>query len=87
MYLYDLEKRVGKRDFGELFCPVSQQVQINFKSSDNVRILFLSCNVNSQKTTAKLSKRAETSIVLFVFGGVLIEVRAYAVTVSYRGST
>ena len=35
----------------------------------------------SPKTTAKLSKRAETSVVLF-FNGVLFDVRAYTATVS-----
>jgi hypothetical protein len=36
----------------------------------NVRILYLFCNVKKSKTTAKLSKRAESSFVLFVFDGV-----------------
>jgi hypothetical protein len=32
-------------------------------------------------------KRAETSIILMVFDGVLSEVCAYTVTISYHGST
>jgi hypothetical protein len=38
----------------------------------------------STKTTAKLSKRAEASVVLIVFDGVLYEVRAYTVTVALQ---
>ena len=43
--------------------------------------------LKSPKTTAKLSKKSRTSVVLTVFDGVLCEVRAYTVTVSYRCST
>ena len=39
----------------ELFCPVSQQVQINFVFIDHVRILCLSCNVKKSKTTTKIA--------------------------------
>jgi hypothetical protein len=37
-YLYKVEKRT----FGELFCSVSQRVQMNFIFSDNIHILCLS---------------------------------------------
>ena len=40
-YLYKVEKRT----FGELFCSVSQRVQMNLIFSDNIHILCLSCNV------------------------------------------
>ena len=45
--------------FVELFCPTSHQVQRNLilVSADNVRALYLSCNVTQSKTTATLSKK------------------------------
>ena len=43
IYLYELQKQVDKRSFGELFWFVSQRVQINFIFTDNVR-----CCVYSQ---------------------------------------
>ena len=59
------------------FLPVSQRVEMNYIFSDNIRILYLSWYVKSPKETMKLSKRAETSVVLIVFDCVLCEVRAY----------
>jgi hypothetical protein len=35
----------------------------------------------AQKTTAKLSKRAETNVFPTIFGGIFLEVRAHTVTV------
>jgi hypothetical protein len=45
--------------FVELFSPISHQVQRNLilVSADNVRALYLSCNVTQSKTTATLSKK------------------------------
>ena len=43
--------------FLEHFSPVSKRVQINFIRTDNVRILYLSCNAKS-KTTVRLSKKS-----------------------------
>ena len=75
--------------FDEFFLPVSQRVEMNYIFSDNVRILYLSPQRNSN-----CLKRAETSVVLIVFDCVLCEIRAYkfisilnAVTVSYCRST
>ena len=39
LYLNELYKQVEKQTFGDLFCPVSQRVQMNFIFSDNVSIL------------------------------------------------
>jgi hypothetical protein len=46
-----------KNTFGALFCPVSQQVKMDFIYSDNVRKLCLSCNVKNSKITVKLSEK------------------------------
>ena len=77
IYLYEFE----------IFCLISHWVQMNFIFSVNVRILYLFCNVKKSKTTAKLSKRAESSFVLFVFDGVICEISTYTITVSYCRST
>jgi len=62
--------------------------QINFIFTYNVRILGLSYNANkSKKELANCLKRVKTNVVLIAFNGVLYEVRAYSVTVSYRRST
>ena len=45
------------RACGELFWSMSQWLQINFIYTNNVRILYLSCNVNKHKTAAKLSEK------------------------------
>ena len=77
-------RNVLNRGFGELFCPVSQRVQMNLIFPDNVHILCLSCNIKKPKTTAKLSKESRNkhrSCCVFC------EIRAYTVTVSYRRST
>ena len=53
-YGYELSKQTEKRDFGELFFPVSERVQMNFIFSDNMRMLCLSCNIKKgQKGTPK----------------------------------
>jgi hypothetical protein len=54
-------------------------VQVNCIFSDNVRII-LQCQ-KPKKTTAKLSKRAETNVFPTIFGGIFLEVRAHTVTV------
>jgi len=76
-------RNVLNRGFGELFCPVSQRVQMNLMFPDNVHILYLSCNIKKPKTTAKLSKESRNKHRSCFF----CEVRAYTVTVSYRRST
>ena len=53
-YLYELQKQVES----ELFCPVLQRVQMNYIFFDNVRILYLFCNVKKPKTTAKQYKKS-----------------------------
>jgi hypothetical protein len=50
-------RSVEKGDFSELFCSVSQRVEINFIFS-NFRILHSSCNVKKPKTNVKFSKRS-----------------------------
>jgi hypothetical protein len=47
-----------------------QGLQIIFILSGNV-YMYLSCNVKKNKTTAKLSKKRKTNVVLIVFDGVL----------------
>jgi ribosomal protein L30E len=71
------------------FLTISQQEQINFILTDNVRILCLSCNVKKKvkKQLPKYLKIAETRVVLYDINGALCEVRAYSATVSYRRST
>jgi hypothetical protein len=64
-----------------------QRVQINFIFNDNVRILCLSCDIKKSKTTAKFMKIAEASVVLIVFNGVVCDVSAYTVVVSFCRST
>ena len=56
----------------------------NFIFTDNVHIVSLFCNV---KTTVKLSEKSRTSVILIIFNGVLYQVHAYTVTISYRCST
>lgn len=52
MYLRELQKLEEERSFGELFCPVSQRVQMNLILYDNVQILYLLfTNVKKPKTT------------------------------------
>jgi len=50
--------------FLELFGPVSKRVQINLILTDNVRILYLSCNVKKSKTTVKLSTKEQKRAVI-----------------------
>ena len=54
-YLYELWKPVEKWPCGELFCRVSQRIQIDYIFSNNVGILYLSCNVKNPKATIKKS--------------------------------
>ena len=84
IYLYELQKRVEKQASSELFCPVLPHVQANLMFSDNVCMLCLSCK--SQKHLPNGLKRAETSVVLIVFDGVLCEICVYTVTVSQHES-
>ena len=58
-YLYELQKQAEKLVFCELFCSVSQRVQMNYIFSDNAHILCLSCNVQMPKTIAKQSKMSK----------------------------
>ena len=58
IYLYVALETGRKAILWQLFYPVSQQVQINYIFSDNVCILYLSCNVKKNITTAKLSKKS-----------------------------
>jgi len=51
-------KQVEKRAFWSAFLSWNKRLQMNFIFSDNVRILYLSCNVNEPKITAKLSKKS-----------------------------
>jgi hypothetical protein len=39
-------ERGRKASLGDLYCPVSQHVQVNYIFVDNVRILFVSCNLD-----------------------------------------
>ena len=59
--------------FDELICPVSQRVQRIFIFVDNLRILYLSCTIKNLKQLPSCLKRSETTVVLFVFDGVLCE--------------
>ena len=69
---------------------VSQQVEMNYIFSDNIRILYLSWYVKSPKETVKLSKKSRNKrcsyrFLLFPQKSALISI--HAVTVSYRRST
>jgi hypothetical protein len=72
----------------ELFCPVSQHVQINYIFPNYVCILYLSCNIKNPKTTAKLSKKSKnkhhSNHLLMVSS---VKSALNTVTVSYRRST
>jgi hypothetical protein len=72
-YIYIVENiKFIYTSFDEIFLPVSQRVEMNYIFSDNVRILYLSPQRNSN-----CLKRAETSLVLIIFDCALFEVRAY----------
>ena len=59
IYLYELQKQAEQRTFGELFMPVSQRVQMNFKFNDNVRILCLSCNVKNVGKLVRFKQKGQ----------------------------
>ena len=80
-------KRVEKWVFCQLFWPVSQRLQIKFIFSHNALILCLSCNVKKSKQKPNYPKRAETSIVLIIFNGVLYHICTYTESVSHCCST
>ena len=85
IYLYKL---LENRAFGKHVCPVSQQVQEFAIFQQCMHIVFiLQCQKAQNRTTAKLSKKAETSIVPIVFDDVLYEFCTYPVTVAYRRAT
>lgn len=50
-------KKKKTRAYCYLFCPVSHCVLINYIFSDNVRILYLSCNVKSAKVYKRVLKK------------------------------
>ena len=43
LFVRPLETQLKKRAYGELFAPVWQRVQMHFISSENIRLLCLSC--------------------------------------------
>ena len=86
IYLHKLQKQVEKQAFVELFCPISQWVQINYIFSNNVHILCLSYHIKKTKTTAKLTRKNRNKLIL-IFDCVLCKSLSYTVTVSYCRST
>jgi hypothetical protein len=74
-YVILVNKKISSEEWNEgeknrqykLFLPVSQQVEMNYIFSDNVRMLYLSCYFKSPKKQSNCLKRAETSVVLIVF--------------------
>jgi len=50
-----------KASLGDLYCPVSQSVQVNYIFVDNVRILFLSCNLDWQQFPDLLNTKYDNS--------------------------
>ena len=65
--LYELQKQVEQRAFGELFRPVSQRVQINFIFNDNVRILCLSCNVKKVGKLVRFKQKGQKKASFLAF--------------------
>ena len=63
--------------------PVSQRVQINFIFNDNVRILWISCNIKKSKTTKNSWKKRRSNR----FQNHICDVSTYTVTISYNHST
>ena len=59
IYLYELQKQAVQRVFGELFRSVSQRVQMNFISNDNVHILCLSCNVKKVGKLVRFKQKGQ----------------------------
>ena len=88
MDLCELQTQVGKRVFGEFLQPISQRLQINFKSINNVNILCLSsrCNATQSKLSEKSrNKRRSKRIQLCSLSSPLLYTST--VTVSYCRST
>jgi hypothetical protein len=53
--------------FDKFFLPVSQQVEMNYIFSDNVRILYLSCYFKSPNETVTLSKKSRNKRCFYRF--------------------
>ena len=51
------EKSEYLASFGVILCPVSQRVQIKFIFTNNVHILFLSCNVEKSKQLQNFTEK------------------------------
>jgi hypothetical protein len=71
--VWSLETSIVKWVCGELFWPVSQQVEINLIFTDNVVYYVYLAMSKSPKQLPYCLKRAETSIVLIIFNSVLYE--------------
>lgn len=68
---------------GEIFWPVSQQLEINFIFTDKVHILSLPCNIKMWKSNSQIwVKRAETSL-FQSFCECPLSCPHYTITVSY----
>ena len=67
IYLYELQKQAEQRAFGELFRPVSRRVQMNFIFNDNVRILYLSCNVKKVGKLVRFKQKGQKQASFLAF--------------------
>ena len=67
IYLYELQKQIEKRAFGELFYTVSHRVQINFIFNDNERILCLSCNVKKVGRLVRFKQKGQKQASFLAF--------------------
>ena len=67
IYLYELQKQAEQQAFGELFRPVSQQVQMNFIFNDNVPILCLSCNVKKVGKLVRFKQKGQKQASFLAF--------------------
>ena len=81
IYLHKLHKQVEKQAFVELFCPISQWVQINYIFSNNVHILCLSYHIRKTKTTAKLTRKNRNKFFSFL---IVSSVKASLILLPFR---
>ena len=65
IYLYELQKQAEQKAFGELFMPVSQQ--INFIFNNNARILCLSCNVKKAGNLVRFRQKGQKQASFLAF--------------------
>ena len=68
----------------ELFCPVSQHVQINYIFPNYVCILYLSCNIKNDKLSKKSRNKCHSNRILMVSS---LKSVLNIVIVSYHRST